>query len=92
MPIDNGRFLLYITNMIDQTENPFIYGNLFSHYDYWDVMQLTTPEQFSVIGHFTRTRLLGLLSQRAATTKQLAETHHAQGVRATTSRCWKQPG
>jgi DNA-binding transcriptional ArsR family regulator len=42
-------------------------------YDLAEAMSLATPEQFKAIGDTTRTRLLGLLSQRAATTKQLAE-------------------
>jgi DNA-binding transcriptional ArsR family regulator len=57
--------------MPDQTVNADQY--LAPDYDLAELMRLTTPEQFKAIGDTTRTRLLGLLSQRAATTKQLAE-------------------
>ncbi|HKP51750.1 MAG TPA: winged helix-turn-helix domain-containing protein [Chloroflexia bacterium] len=56
--------------MTDQTENAD--QSLRADYEMAEVMQLTTPEQFRAIGDPTRTKLLGLLSQRAATTKQLA--------------------
>ena len=52
--------------MTDHTEIP--------DYNLEDVLYLTTPEQFKAITGSTRPRILGLVSQRAATTKQLAET------------------
>jgi len=38
------------------------------------VLELTTSEQFKAIGDPTRQKILGLLGQRASTTKQVAET------------------
>jgi DNA-binding transcriptional ArsR family regulator len=38
-----------------------------------DVQDLETPEQFKAIGDETRQKLLGLLTERAATTSQLAQ-------------------
>src|ERR671935_1665766 len=52
--------------MTDHTEIP--------DYNLEDVLYLTTPEQFKAITGSTRPRILGLVGQRAATTKQLAET------------------
>jgi DNA-binding transcriptional ArsR family regulator len=42
-------------------------------YDLDDVLYLTTPEQFKAITGSTRPKILGLLGQWAATTKQMAE-------------------
>src|SRR3954453_21252681 len=51
--------------MTDHTEIP--------DYDLDDVLYLTTPDQFKAITGSTRPRILGLLAQQAATTKQIAE-------------------
>src|SRR5438105_765892 len=53
------------TTITDQNPHP--------DYELQEVLQLTTPEQFKAIGDPTRTKILGLIAQRAATTKQIAE-------------------
>ena len=52
--------------MEEQSQNP--------DYDLAEVMEATTPEQFRAYGDPTRQRIMSLLSERAATTKQLAGT------------------
>jgi DNA-binding transcriptional ArsR family regulator len=51
--------------MADQTVIP--------DYNLDDVLEISTPEQIKAIGDPTRQKILGLIAQRAATTKQLAE-------------------
>jgi DNA-binding transcriptional ArsR family regulator len=41
-------------------------------YDLDEVLELTTPEQLKALGDPLRVRIVGLLAERAATTKQLA--------------------
>jgi len=41
----------------------------FSH----DILEVRDPEQFKAVGDLTRSRIIGLLTEKAATTSQLAE-------------------
>jgi len=48
--------------------------NHFPDYEFLaDIQDLETPDQFKAIGDATRQKLLGLLTERAATTSQLAQ-------------------
>lgn len=51
--------------MTDHTEIP--------DYQIAEVLELTTPEQFKAIGDTTRSQILSLVGEQAATTKQIAE-------------------
>jgi DNA-binding transcriptional ArsR family regulator len=64
---------------------------VFPDYDLEGVLDLTTTEQFKAIGDPTRQKILGLLGQRASTTKQVAEAlqipkgtagHHLKALEA----------
>ncbi len=63
----------------------------FPDYQLQDVLELTTSEQFKAIGDPTRQKIIGLLGQRASTTKQVAEAlqipkgtagHHLKALEA----------
>lgn len=58
--------MLERTNKLDHRAGP--------DYELDEVLTLTTPEQFSAITGGVRPRILGLLSQRAASVSQIAET------------------
>src|SRR5262245_6858568 len=64
---------------------------VFPDYTLDDVLELTTTEQFKAIGDPTRQKIIGLLGQRASTTKQVAEAlqipkgtagHHLKALEA----------
>ena len=63
--LDYGRLLLYITIMADQSTTP--------DYPLDEALELTTPDQLKALADTTRQRILGLIGQRAASTKQLSE-------------------
>jgi DNA-binding transcriptional ArsR family regulator len=65
LPLAYGPISWYHITMTDQTNFP--------DYQLDEVLALTTVDQLRALSNTTRQQILGLLTQRAATTKQLAE-------------------
>lgn len=63
--LTNGLEKWYILNMTDHTNYP--------DYQLEESLDLTTPAQHKALGDPTRQKMLAMLGQQAATTKQLAE-------------------